>query len=96
MGLIKVTNNLSTAPNTLGGTWTTFKTNVETAVKKIIFLIFIVIIVIVLIKLLFWIYKYAIRKHLNNEIGRYQALLQSGPQGLQQQFATPPYPYPYQ
>jgi len=41
-----VTNNLSTAPNTIGGTWTTFKTNVETAVKKIIFLIFICLLLI--------------------------------------------------
>jgi len=94
MGLVKVTNNLSAPPSGVGGTWTTFKTNVETGVKKIIFLIFIVIIVILLIKLILWIYKYAMRKHLNNEIGRYQALLQGGPQGLQQQFAPPPYP-PY-
>jgi glucan phosphoethanolaminetransferase (alkaline phosphatase superfamily) len=95
MGLVKVTNELSAAPTGVSATWSTFKQNTEIVVKKIVFIIFIVIIVIIIIQLLFWIYKYAVRKHLNNEIGRYQALLQGGPRGMQQQFAPyPPVPYP--
>jgi uncharacterized membrane protein len=95
VGLIKVTNNLSAAPTTIAGTWDTYKQNAENFIKKLFFWVFIIIITIVIIKLIFWIYKYAMKKHLNNEIGKLQAVLQSNVR--QQQFAAPPYyaPQPY-
>jgi hypothetical protein len=106
MGLIRVTNDLSQAPSNTAGSWKSMKTNAETAMKKFMFWVFIIILIVVIIKLIMWIYKHAMRKYLNNQIGLYTGLLQSSqdaapysnqyapPYAYAQPYAQPQYPQP--
>jgi len=96
MGLFRVTNDLSSAPSNPSGTWQTFKVSAETAAKRFLFIVFIIVITISIIKFVLWIYKYAMRRHLNNEIGKYTALLQApAPAPAPVAAAPPAYAYAY-